>query len=267
MNLDTKVESAKELIRTVMVRAKNPAVMSSFGKDSMVVLHLIRSMGYQLPVIFHREPFFPRKYRFANKVIDEWDLSVYDFPPAHTEVQQKGTEFEIINHYPVGNRTCYLPTGIVDPGPDEVPLCGLQDVYLKSTGTYQYRWDFVFHGHKSSDMDPICGAVPLVSDVANNLHCANVAFPIRFFTDADVWEYSETYGVPVHHERYEKIDGAWRERVDKTDNPDYFPTCVACMRRDGGPVPCPKLNGLTVSNISSQLRWAQKLNLPYMGTS
>jgi len=267
MTIAGKVDQANALILAVMARAKNPAVMCSFGKDSMVVLHLTRALGLRLPVVFHREPFFPKKYRFANRVIDEWDLTVHDFPPCSTEVQQNGDDFEVMNYYPAGNRTCALPTGISSPVDGEPSLCGLHDLYLKPTGSYQYRWDYVFHGHKSTDQDPIYGSIPLLSDVGSNLDSASAAFPIRHFTDADVWEYTVANGLPIHHERYENADGAWRERGDKTDNPDYFPACVACMRKGGGPVPCPRFNGLTVSNISSQLRWAQKVNLSYMGKS
>jgi hypothetical protein len=81
MNLESKIDEAQNLVHKVLAQAKTPAIMSSFGKDSMVMLHLIRSLKRDLPIVFYRESFMPKKYRFANAVIDEWDLTVYDYSP------------------------------------------------------------------------------------------------------------------------------------------------------------------------------------------
>lgn len=267
MKLADKIEAAKVLIGQVMQEAGRPAIMSSFGKDSMVLLHLVRSLGHKLPVIFHKEPFMPKKYRFARKVINLWDLTVYDFPPNATAVQEHEGEYEIVNYYPGGQRPVVLPTGICAPAKGETPLCGLHDIYLKPIGTFGYPWDFVFVGHKSSDHDPIYGAVPLAADVARNLGSASAAFPVRHFTDEDVWAYHKQFDLPMHVERYEQTKDGWRERADKTQNPDYFPACVACMRQDGGAVPCHRLGGALTSNVAAQLRWAPRENPNYLQSS
>jgi hypothetical protein len=267
MTIEQKTQAAQKLIRVALHRAERPAIMCSFGKDSMVVLHLVRSLGYRLPVIFHREPFLPRKYTFARKVIALWNLTVYDFPPLATAVQEKDGAMEIMNYYPAGARPCALPTGLCAPAPGERPLCALHDFYLKPTGTFNYPWDVVFHGHKSSDVDPIQGPVPLAADFARNLGTASVAFPLRHFTDEDVWAYHEQHGLPVHAERYEKTSAGWREREDKRQNPDYFPACWACMVKDGPAVPCPRLDGALTANLSKQLRQAPRDELAYMKTS
>ena len=61
MNLESKIDEAQNLVYRVLAHAKTPAIMSSFGKDSMVMLHLIRSLKRDLPVVFYREPFMPKK--------------------------------------------------------------------------------------------------------------------------------------------------------------------------------------------------------------
>ncbi len=264
MTLDQKTAVALEFIRTVLRRAERPALMCSFGKDSMVVAHLLRTAGHQLPVIFHREPFLPRKYAFARKVISLWNLTVYDFPPLTTAVAEKDGTMEIVNYYPAGARPCALPTGLVAPAEGERALCALHDFYLKPTGTFHYPWDVVFHGHKSCDHDPIYGPVPLAADFARNLDSVSPAFPLREWTDEDVWAYHEQHQLPVHLERYEQIDGAWRERADKRRNPDYFPACWACMTAGGGAVPCPRLGGALTANVAKQLRPAPREDLAYL---
>lgn len=267
MTLDDKITLAEMTISKVMAAARRPAIMSSFGKDSMVMLEIVRRMEIDLPIVFHREPFLPHKYRFANKVIDQWGLTVYDYAPSQTFVQMEGACVEVLNAYDSGARPMLLPTGISKPGEGERTMCALHDFYLKPTGTFNYPFDFVFVGHKSSDVDPIYGAVPLYSDVANNVGTPSVAFPLRYFTDDDVWEFHERFDVPIHHERYEKVDGKWRERSDKSLNPDYFPACTACMKPNGGNVACPRMGGMVVSNVSDQLRWAPRQRLSYMTES
>lgn len=258
----TKEESALHLIDTALMQFKAPAVMCSFGKDSLVALHLSMRVK-RLPVIFHREPFFPRKYAYANSVIEAWDLDVYDYPPSGTAIQEKDGEVEIVNYYTIGQATCALPTGVIHPKEGERFICGLKDLLLKPRGTFAYPWDMVIHGHKSSDVDPFHGAVPLAADIGINLGSASPVFPIRNWTDDDVWEYIERHDLPIHHDRYEKVMGKWMESPDKTLNPDYLPACTACMRRGGGPVRCPKFN-CEVANVSAQLPWTEPQKMAYM---
>lgn len=263
MTFDQKLAGARQLVRTLMRRAERPAIMCSFGKDSMVLLHLVRSEGLRLPVIFHREAFLPKKYAFSRKVIALWNLAVYDFPPLQTAVQEHAGNYEIVNYYPAGARPCIVPTGLTAPAGTEKPLCALHDLYLKPTGTFNYPWDVVFHGHKSSDVDPVYGPVPLAADFARNIDSASAVFPLRHFTDADVWAYHAKFDLPVHVERYEEHGGSWREKADRTHNPDYFPACWACMVKGGGAVPCPRYEGAETANVSAQLRWAKREEFAY----
>ena len=264
MNLESKIDEAQNLVHKVLAQAKTPAIMSSFGKDSMVMLHLIRSLKRDLPIVFYRESFMPKKYRFANAVIDEWDLTVYDYPPSETAVVGKNGCVEVINAYTIGKRSLFRPTGFYKPEGGGVSLCALHDIYLKATGTYAFPWDVVFVGHKSTDVDPIEGEIPLDADYANYVDCASIAYPLRHFTDQDIWDYTEKFNLPIHHSRYEKIEGKWSERKDKRFNPDYFPACTACMVPESGSVPCPRLGGSIVSNISDKLRWLPKQNFSHM---
>jgi len=267
MDLESKISGAQNLVHRVLAQAKTPSIMSSFGKDSMVMLHLIRSLTGNLPVVFYREPFMPKKFRFANAVIDEWDLTVHDYPPLETTVVEKDGSVEVVSAYTIGKRALFRPKGFYKSGNGEVSLCALHDLYLKATGTYTYPWDVVFVGHKSTDVDPIQGAVPLSADYANYVDCASIAYPLRHFTDQDVWDYTEKFNLPIHHSRYEKVEGKWGERSDKRFNPDYFPACTACMVPESGSVPCPRLGGLIVSNISDKLRWLPKQNFSHMSSN
>lgn len=266
MTYTEKIAGARSLIKSVLAAAKNPCVMCSFGKDSIAVLHMVREQA-DLPVVFHREPIQHWKYDYANSLIKEWDLHVVDYPPLGTTVSEAGGELEIVNQYQAGNRHVYLPTGLRPHIPGQKLICALEKIYNKPTAQFNYPFDIVFHGHKSVDTDPILGAVPLNSDVSLNIGSLSAAFPIRHFTNEDVWRYIEENKIPIHHTRYEKSADGWREREDKNDNPDYINACFRCMSKASGPsVHCPRLN-CTVSNISGQLRQTIKPELEYLKQS
>lgn len=259
MTFEEKVKHGHDVIARSLDNWNNPAIMCSFGKDSMVVLHMVLQHK-NLPVIFHREPFQHHKYKFANSVIEDWELEVHDYLPAYAEVQQNSGEFEIVKHYQIGNRTCMVPVGIRPPSHDK--LCGLDKIYLSPKGSINYPWDLVFHGHKSTDTDPIYGDIPLGADTVCNLGHVSAAFPVRHFTDDDVWRYHDEFELPIHKERYERSGATWFEKEDKEHNPDYINACVACMTGEGF-VECPKL-GHTVASIANQLQWAKKADLHYL---
>lgn len=266
MDYNFKLGFAVGLIEAVLKTAKNPAVMCSFGKDSMVLLHLVRKLRVT-KVIFHREPFQHHKYAFANKVMRDWDLHMVDFPPMATAMDESDKETHVVNYYTIGGKTIYLPTGMesVDRGPQT--LCALDEIYNKPFGAYAYPFDAIFVGHKSVDNDPVLGAIGLNADVNQVSGGASMAYPLRHFTNEDIWRYTEENDLPVHSERYEKTPDGWANRADKTYNPDYMACCYNCMsRKTGNSVHCPKL-GFTVSNVSSQLRWAPKLNLTYLNNN
>lgn len=263
MTYEQKVDWARKLIHSSLANARNPAIMCSFGKDSIVVLHLVMSIR-KLKVVFHREPFQHHKYDYANRVMRDWGLHIIDYPPSATALAEGDSELEVVNYYQTGTSTTYLPTGLRQDTSGKDLVCALSDIYLKPTGSINYPFDLVFHGHKSSDCDPILGEVRLYSDIATNVGAPSAAFPIRHFTDEDVWRYIEENGLPIHQERYEKVDGKWREREDKTHNPDYISCCYACMsKKTGNNVYCPKF-GATVSNLSDRLIWAQPPNNSYL---
>jgi hypothetical protein len=47
--------------------AQKPAILCSFGKDSLVIVHLTRELGLKLPIIYHRNHWFPEKNAFADR--------------------------------------------------------------------------------------------------------------------------------------------------------------------------------------------------------
>jgi hypothetical protein len=239
----------------------NPVVLWSGGKDSTAMLHLIRfKVGAKLPVIQWREPRFRHRYAYSDMLAQAWDLEMYDYAPlgyALTDgydIETSAPRFDFVKLYPFGQKLLALCLGTEEPQPEELAsgryLCGL-DALNRPTGTFNFPWDSAFHGQKSADVDLIKGAVPLAQDALVQAGVPTQYYPMRHWSDADVWNYLEAEGVPNDETRYEKSGGAWRHRKDKSANSDYYPVCWNCINRHlGDTVYCPK-NLCETNNISS----------------
>jgi 3'-phosphoadenosine 5'-phosphosulfate sulfotransferase (PAPS reductase)/FAD synthetase len=244
------IEETKEFIREKAHRAMRPAVMCSFGKDSMVMAALIRDAltgvhslngqhfplthAFPLPVIYHRDPWFPQKHEFADSQIKAWAMEVYDFLPLYAGVKTNDAMIEPVARYQLGTHTMDLPKNLCEP--EEYPrrdyICGLRDWVARPTATLvSYPWDLLFIGHKDSDVDPFDGAVPL-KDFTAVAGDVTLAFPLKRWTDNDVFAYAKANRVPIDSRRSDK----WYDN-------DYVHACVACIdpREKAEEVFCPKL--------------------------
>ncbi len=266
--MENRIKESMSLIERVVADSKSPSIMWSGGKDSMVLLHLIRHKygNIPFPVIFHREPFFPRKFAFHHQVEEAWNFVTIDYAPHETELQKSNGTLEIVRKYQIGpNKACRCPVshyeGTMKKGEY---LCGLSDLFRRPTGSFSYPWDATFIGHKSCDTDAFFGGeIPLHLDMKMNVGAPNLAFPLRHWTHDDIWDYIEEKEVPCDVLRYDAETRT--EREDKTHNSDWYQCCVRCLDPDGPPVvQCPKLD-MQVDNISDQFSYSGGPELVYFG--
>jgi hypothetical protein len=143
-----------------------------------------------------------------------------------------------------------LPVNTEEPLRKRDFVCGLEWLRrTKANGIVEWPWMTAFIGHKDCDVDPYEGAVPLAHDAADAAG-VNVVFPLRRWTDDDVWQYIEENHVDYDKRRY----AARLEVPDKWLNPDYLHACTKCIdpREDAEEVMCPKL-GRMVPNVSRKV--------------
>ena len=264
----TKVEKSKSLILAGAKAFPRAMVAWSGGKDSMVLLHMMRELGLQYPVIFFREPWQPGKYKFHDKLIRDWGLVVYSWHPSESAFQQADDEFEVQNLYRINSTTMTCPTGIIDPVDDLPWVCSMDILHRPKQLDLQVSpVDCIWIGHKGCDSDPILGGDAGTRIEARILpDMANMMFPLRDWTHDDVWQYIEDNDIPYDSDRYEKVDGKWGEKQDKRHNMDYVHACTKCVDRNPGAakyVHCPKI-GMVVENVSSMVPWATQEKISYM---
>lgn len=264
----TKLAKTKALIESGLRLHPQSLICWSGGKDSMALLHIMRSMGIKLPLIFFREPYQPSKYEFHDQLIRDWNLLVYSWHPQESAFQQTDDEFEVQNLYQINSTTLTCPTGIVEPTEGKPWACSLDILHRPKQVNLQVpHFTGLWIGHKRCDSDPILGGdagTRIEARVLPNM--ATMLFPLRDWTHAEIWQYLEENQVPYDQGRYEKIDGVWQEKSDKAHNVDYVHACTACIdRRQNAAkfVHCPKLN-MTIENISSLVPWAAQVKLNYM---
>jgi hypothetical protein len=248
------IEETKDFIRQQAHMARKPAAMISFGKDSMVMAALIREAlddgrglngrfpmahGFPLPVIYHRDPWFPVKHEFANRQIQMWAMEVHDFLPLCSGVKTNERMIEPVSRYQLGSSAIDLPKNLSPPEPRRDYICGLRDWIGRPQGAMVgYPWDLIFIGHKDSDVDPFDGHVPLKDSTAR-IGGVTLAFPLKEWTDDQVWDYTEINHIAVDGRRYKNR----REIEDRWYNNDYVHACMACIdpRSKEKEVFCPKL--------------------------
>ena len=279
--INSKIRNSIAIIEKSLTMHDNCIIMTSFGKDSMVMTHLIRQVDSSIPYMFGREPFCPKKYEFADYVTNLWGLTVYNlYFPITTYIQveqlENNYEIEVCGKYSCKEGFWVLPTGITNPTSTDNPnsfLCGLKDLYMKPKGMNNFNYDLVFLGQKSSDTDIFVKDCRVKSPIFYNKdYGLNISFPLEDWTNEDIWEYTRLFNVPQNEKRYPYKKGVrismeeellFREQYkDMTYNPDYFHCCTRCINRlMPEEVTCLK-TGKVVSNISDSIRYVDKAITP-----
>ena len=266
MVIDAKATITKDFIRTVYRDYHAPVVLWSGGKDSMVMLHLVFEVGITPVILQYRNPFFPRKYVFTERVIREWRLTVFDYPPIAMGLKEKNGNIELVHLYQIGlKKHLHLPTNMQPIKGQDDWRCGVE-MLARPKATIAFPWDVLLIGHKNCDTDVTEGSVPLHTDLHHNEGAPDLAFPLRDWSHEEVWAYTEQHHLPVQESRYEKReDGTWGEREDKTYNSDHTPICIRCLdKREPDRVWCPKFER-AIANISALAPYLPPHGLTYFG--
>ena len=165
--MDLKVKHSLSLIRKALRDHERVAVACSFGKDSIVVLHLARRVNPDIPVFAVMTPFKPKEtFELMEKTRKLWNLNLKVF-------QSKEKVLPDL-HKTNPERCCYILK--VKPTMEAVKdldawICGLRKTEGKTRVDY--------------------------SEVETKGSLVKVN-PILTWTEADVWRYTAVKNLPIH---------------------------------------------------------------------
>jgi phosphoadenosine phosphosulfate reductase len=84
-HFDSRVRKAESLVQKALRKHKSPVVACSFGKHSMVVLHLVRRYAPGIKIIWNNTGVeYPDTYKFVTKICEEWGLEIIEARPTTT---------------------------------------------------------------------------------------------------------------------------------------------------------------------------------------
>ena len=181
-----KVEKALELIREQAEKHDKPVVACSWGKDSLVVLHLVNRIIDDFDVLWNNtKVHYPSVYNVKDQLQDEWGLNI-------VEKQAKKSFWEIVDEYgfpgvnssdrsdKANSACCYW---IKKKPTKEAIKENNWDLYFDGLTAYESdrRWlninDYgLAHYHKSFGLQKV--------------------HPIGFWTVDEVWDYIEKHDIP-----------------------------------------------------------------------
>ena len=200
-----KLDTSKKLIKKSLKEHKNPVIACSFGKDSMAVLHLVRSVTDNFKVLWNNTLVeYPETYQFARTIIKEWDLDCIEAKPEKTFwniVEEHGFPINARNSEGQKQVAAAQCCNELKKKPTKKALRELDcDLYFTGLTRYESRLR-EFSARKYGDY--------FYSSKWNHWKC----HPILNWTTEDVWEYHRMFDVP-HNSLYDKnevkIDGGIR---------------------------------------------------------
>lgn len=196
------MDHARRKVAEVLARSASPAVLSSFGKDSILLLWLVKQVRPNTPVIWFRTG---QDERFARQVIRDWDLTAFGWAPADVYTLQQNGQRTLIHEYAIG--TDRLPV-LIDLDGSNGP-CATDKFPFRTPAMY-LPFDTLLVGWKDTDTHWAKGDAPLAED-GFRLGASQVVAPLRHMTDAAV--------------RSAIID----HRIPFEPTPDELELCTECV--------------------------------------
>jgi len=212
MSLELKVDFALELIEKSLKQRVKPFIACSFGKDSMVVLDLVRRVNKDVPVVFcNTRCEFPETILFKNMIVKEWDLEYIELLPYKNMTWRKcadkyglpcmripGTK----RHAP---RCCYY----LKEKPAEVFYTSTQaDLVFTGLRAYESRNRRLFTIRMDKNKKLVDGTWTCAHYYYMKTYSLWKANPIIKWTKKEVWDYIHSRGLPIN-EVYLKWDGLY----------------------------------------------------------
>ena len=176
--LDEKIAAAAALVREQLQSHENDAcVTSSFQAEDVVVLHLIKQVAPDIPVLFLDTGYhFQATYEYRDRISTEWRLNLHNILPAQTVTEQEA-EFGILNQ----------------TAPDR--CCGLRKVGPLFAALEPYRiWFTGLRRQQAKTRASLQAVENFTLPTGKQLRKLS---PLAEWHTRDVWQYAGRHNIPL----------------------------------------------------------------------
>lgn len=177
VEMEARAGEVRQLLQDRLTGAADVCVTSSFQAEDVVVLHLVRAILPDVPVLFLETGYhFPETLAYRDRMAAEWGLNLVNVLPKSTVAEQE-VEFGILNQT-APDRCCAIRK--VEPlfralGDYRVWVTGLRRQQSKSRANLQVEESFALpSGHALEKLNPLAE-----------------------WTTRDVWQYAEAHEIPL----------------------------------------------------------------------
>ena len=218
LSLNAKIEIAKIVINDALTRYKRPFVVWSAGKDSMVVLHLVRTVvqgkNYEMPpaLFIDHGQHYDETYQMIDQISKEWNFKVI-FAKNDDALSKVKNNMVYVKDLNEENQKEARRIGFegesfeysldTDVGNHIFKTVAMNDAIRR------YRIDALFTGIRWDENQARSWEV-FISARENPAHVR--VHPILPFTERNVWEYTFKFNLPIHplyKQGYRSIDGKY----------------------------------------------------------
>ncbi|MGC8610088.1 MAG: phosphoadenosine phosphosulfate reductase family protein [Thermoplasmata archaeon] len=225
LSLNAKEEIAKIVIKDALERYKRPFVVWSAGKDSMVVLHLVKTYveknNLEMPpaLFIDHGQHYDETLEMIDKISKEWNFKVIFArnEDALGKIKDGKIYVKDLNEEnqmevrKIGFLGDYFEYSLeTDVGNHILKTVAMNDAIRR------YRIDALFTGIRWDENEARSWEV-FISPREDPPHVR--VHPILPFTERNIWEYTFKYNLPIHplyKQGYRSIDGKYDSK--KTDD-------------------------------------------------
>jgi len=188
LSLGEKIERADDLIIAELRKFQRPCVACSWGKDSIVLLHLVRNFCPNILVSFHNTGVeYPQSLAYRDQMLKEWNITQY------VESKPIKSFWACVKEYgyPHFRETAWQ-------GKTRTPKCCW---FLKEKPAIdfhrEYQIDCEFVGLQASEsMVRRLSFFREGEAFDSKRYKCRIVRPLMIWTNKDIWEYHRVFNIP-----------------------------------------------------------------------
>ena len=192
-SLDDKIWRARQLVSAELKQSKKPVVACSFGKASIVVLHLVHTFCKNAVVLFHNTLCqYPETYAYRDLILKEWNIENYH------ETKPIKTFWKCVDEYgfPQFRHTAFTQGG---KRPRTPKCCTFMKERPAKRFLKKYGADCEFVGLQASESMVRRLSFFREGEVFDSkTYGCRIVRPIMIWTDKDLWDYHTEFNIPIN---------------------------------------------------------------------